>query len=1041
MSKQSNESSRATNVRGFLRRRIVKALIAALLCWVAYILAGNLLRQVAVEQIAELTGSKVKIKSVDFKLNGSIKISDLLISPLEEERYDNTILKAKTVYARFSTVSLLAFKPRLKKISIKDFIFNAQYDSDSARWNITSLKLIKPSAGAGKLPAVRLKRGVIQYSKVSNGQVNIVLTQRLNAELAPADGENLYSLYITNGGQADLDQIDLKGTWQKADLSKIKLTGRIDSITVPIFNNIWNIRNIDVQLEYDADNIYIRLIDIQSGQKTRITLAGRIDNYHTHPAFEVNIHIKDLFHASQPVPNAFVYTPSVLKLLGGFLQKFFIQYNPKGLVDMNVQAAGIFKELPKLVCLGKIICKDVSIRYQKFPYLLEHLTGVIDLTEKSAVLNDLQCKHGDVELRINGYSRNSGPDWDCKIELTSANMLLDDDVYQSLNKRQKKFWLEVAPTGRCAIEYLFEHKPNTAGKASLTAQLLGAAITYQYFPYPLRDLTGTVLIEPDKIKLTDVVSQYDGRCIRLDGKITDTHTEYPGFTVSIRADKVPIDSALRNALPDSQKEFYEHFHADGFVDADINVFPSEQDKHIIDYTAELSIKAKQLKYDKFPLSLRDVSLRASLRPDSVHLENLTAKWGTGKVFINGKIQHPTKADEKIRYRLCLNAEGLETSSDLKKLLLPGPAQILSQLQMEGQVNIQARLNNIDTNQSPENNIIVECLGNRINFEKFSCPLRNVKGTVVISNDNIELKNITAIRADNARTTKNGPAIKLDGHIALDANGFSGGQFHIFACEALFDDQFSTALNTIIGQPKHKILRFGSVADAYPKLAPTARVDLNIRNIQGGDLHRTVLVGFENIGIEQFFLTSAKENNHLDNDHITTDANENPVRTIGKMSGSLAVIGPVSSTSSRTGRLKLSISDMKVGKASLLAKLLYLLNLTQPKDFIFSRMTIDAYIKGDELLLQQVDIRGDAVAMRGSGRINLQTKAVDLDFTAGQLRLASAPLFIESLTEGLSGAFVRMKITGNFGNPQIKTTPLPVIKDTLSLFGEKPRREK
>jgi len=138
-------------------------LVAAL--WLVFTLTGRVLRRIAIAQIAELTNTKIDAESIDFNLNGSVFIRKLVIRPHQEPKYDNAILKAEMVYARFGIGSLLLLKPRLKEIIVNDFIFNAQYDLDTGRWNLSALKISVPAGGSGKMPLVNLERGTLQYSK------------------------------------------------------------------------------------------------------------------------------------------------------------------------------------------------------------------------------------------------------------------------------------------------------------------------------------------------------------------------------------------------------------------------------------------------------------------------------------------------------------------------------------------------------------------------------------------------------------------------------------------------------------------------------------------------------------------------------------------------------------------------------------------------------------------------------------------------------------------------------------------------------------
>jgi len=42
--------------------------------------------------------------------------------------------------------------------------------------------------------------------------------------------------------------------------------------------------------------------------------------------------------------------------------------------------------------------------------------------------------------------------------------------------------------------------------------------------------------------------------------------------------------------------------------------------------------------------------------------------------------------------------------------------------------------------------------------------------------------------------------------------------------------------------------------------------------------------------------------------------------------------------------------------------------------------------------------------------------------------------LQSLTEGLGGAVVRMEVTGNVHDPKIETKTLPLVEDTLKILG-------
>jgi hypothetical protein len=102
------------------------------------------------------------------------------------------------------------------------------------------------------------------------------------------------------------------------------------------------------------------------------------------------------------------------------------------------------------------------------------------------------------------------------------------------------------------------------------------------------------------------------------------------------------------------------------------------------------------------------------------------------------------------------------------------------------------------------------------------------------------------------------------------------------------------------------------------------------------------------------------------------------------------------------------------------------------------MFVDSYIRRDDLLVKKLDLSGQAVAFYGSGLMDLKTRNVDLVLTARGRRLATDdPSIWQSLTEGLGRAVIKMKVTGDFYDPDVKTETLPVIGETLRILGKKP----
>ncbi len=1107
--------------RRMFLRRLVDFLIFAVVIWLAFTLAGRFLRQVAIEQVAEFTSAKIQAESIDFNFDGSVSIEKLVIKPEQIREYDDAILKAEKVYARFDLGSLLLVRPRLRAITVNDFVFNARYDLDEGRWNIAELEFNVPKSGNGRMPGVRLERGRLQYSEVSKGQLKVVTEIPFNARLAPSkERPAAYNFTITTAEMSQAGKSTLKGTWQPGSMT---VTGGISTTELPRIERAWDIKVLAADLTYDSNSIYSLKMRVKDCVGTRSVDSNTV-------AFGEISFVKR--------QDAF-----------GFLQGFFRRFRPVGQIDFDIDASGNFGHISDSEFNAKVYCKDVSIRDVNFPYLVEHITGKVDLTRDSASFSNVSGAHNGVELTFDGWSKGFGMDWQYEIRIRSDNMVLDSDLYDALNIQQKKSWSVFSPSGTAAIDYTFKQQSPNRIKKTLNLGLIDVEANYKEFPYPLKNLAGDLSFDDHDITVSDLVSQYNGRTISFNGKVRGRNTERPIFDLSIGAKDVPLNSELAEALPAKQKNLYEQYDIAGLADANVKIFTPEPDAGPTSFIADVSLKECSLQLQKLPHLISDISAKAIVGPDSVNLRDFTGRYDEGTISLTGRIW-PTDQARQPRYCLEVRAERMEIDEDFIGLMPTSLAEYVSGLQPEGKINLAADLNKAGPNDCPEHKLTIDCLGNSASF-RFAkeppdaepapapFPLKDITGKLVITDDTIKLENITATAANDVPPAAITPTVKLDGQITLADNTFGNGRIAISANDFSFDRRLDPAL------PE-------GLRDLYVKLAPKGRFDLNLEDVKisraedgqkefdfdgtarlktcdldiwpkltdmnavldmnglyktgagfskssmraradtlkvsgktvtalkadmnydrdrqswlidnltadcyGGKLtgkleykqpaqgptQYLLQVGFVDIDLKQFlwdpnrsqvrsWTLSGEDNN---SPASLADSQLNGA-TSGKMSGSLSLTAGAAGGSWRLGRCRLIISDMHVGKPSPLAKLLYVLQLTDSEDFIFEQMFVDSYIKDNHLVFEKFDLSGKSLAFNGSGSMDLKTKQVNLALIVRGERLADAePSVLQSLAENIGSGVVRMDVTGNAYDPDVKIKTLPVIKDSLQIFGKK-----
>jgi hypothetical protein len=1073
---------------------LVASLLLAPLLWFFYIEGGLALSYLAIRQIARLTNTTIKTGSIEFQTDGSVFIKQLVISPKNEKGRD-TIFQAKTVYARFNPASLLLLRPRPKVMNVANFVFNAQYDLDTGLSNLSGIKITPPKGPVGDMPRILLKNGTLQYSKISNGQSQIAVSIPLDASFGLKEDPNEgYKFEITTATMSSgHGKSRLTGSWKPGIVT---VTGGISSIDVPELEMAWFVDVLAAQFKYDQNNDFVLTLNMPDLQSRRSAALDRLAS----------------------VGPAFLGKTGLFTALQGFLDR----YQPQGLVDIGLEVTGNMGQLSESELTGTVQCKDVTFGYYNFPYTIDHLTGQIDFTKNSVNLNNLRGKHKDANFFFNGWARDFGPDRKYQIRITSDNMPLDADLYEALNAKQKKFWTAFSPVGNAGVDLQLNRQSKTDKQTQLELQLLGIEAVYRNFPYKLQNLTGKLFFDSNNIIFSDVISQINDRKIALRGLIETSDTDRPAvYDFTIKVHNIPFDTKLQAALTDKQKNLYKQLSPVGLTGGWIKI--SRQGSEPASFTADLSINNASLKLDQFPLPVSDITTKVIFTPNLIVIKEFSGLYCDDPVSMTGHVY----LDEEYRqssYHLVLKLEQTQLSDYLFDLMPEALKKFVTELKPAGRINLTADLNKESLEKPPDYGITLDCQHNSVTIPKLPYPLKDINGTLIIKDNSIKLKDVTATTDSNVPGDSKLPAIKLNGELILTNDTYNSIILKLSAKDLIFDEQLALALPQYARPLYNKLSPAGhfdldfdkirisrtdnglnsidftgtvSLIDSSINMSGT-KIGLNapittkgtyitgegfsscqntlnggtlkilgktLTNLKGNicydsdacywsthdfiaDFYDGKLKGnfeFKQPAgqAEQYVLKTGFENVDLKQFLSDTTSGQAPEKghTSGNMTGSLSLNASLDDNSSRIGSCRLSITDMQVGKLSPLAKVLQVLQLSGLENYAFDRMYVDSFIQRNSLFIRKLDLSGQSTAFYGSGTMDLQSRNINMSLTSRGKRLATDdPSLLQSLTEGLGQAVVRMDVTGDLYDPKVTTKTLPVIEQTLRIFGTKPDKQ-
>ncbi len=978
----------------------IKVLVAAAVLASLFILASLKLSEIALKQIGELTNTKLTTDTLKLSLNGSVAIRNLVIRPNESADYDNTILRAKKVRAYFKTRSILLFRPRLKRIIISEFDFNIVYDSRNDQWNLGGLKKIRPKSGSGKVPKIFLNEGTLLYTKISEERSKRIAEIGFNLRLLPAlfidkpmeeagqdESEKVYNFGIHTSQWSKFGKINLYGQWYPG---RIKLVGEMEPAeeTKP---DVLSARKIKASLDYSENKEYSLRLDISDFESKK----EAVDEH-----FKI---LRSLFPMK----------------LGAFetLQDIFDRFRPGGLIDLAIEFSGNLGSLNESQLTGKVYCKDVWLCDKKFNYPVSKLIGRIDVSEKGATLHNLRGRHGDVELCFNGWTKKSNGEQLHDFEITSNNMILDEDLYKALKAQQQKVWDDFSPAGMVTIKQNVKKVPGRRSSV-LTIGLLNTSARWSHFPYPLKNLSGELFFDSNKITFTDVVSKSDKERIIINGKVISYNSSNPLYDIKIEAEEVdPVfiqteeyTKHIEVLMPDYVLKTINELQITGNVNFTAHM-ENKAGKGSLDYDIDIECLGNYIDYAPISYPLRDVTGRMKLTNEAIQLKDVKGRPAEGiqitesrsNIKIDGQIG--MKNNRFSNAVLRIRAERINLDEGLGAALPKQLSKIYFDTSPTGLCDVNFSKVRIFTTSDDSKYIGFE---GSIEFD--GCNF-NISPAITELNGTLQIEGLY----------KSGYGF-LEGHSEL--KGFSGR----------IKDKLLTKLKANVVYD-NKLKLWQSTQMTCRCYDGTVAGRFALRTEPGGAYY-VLDAGFYDINLKQFLSDPYRYQGQGETAGQITGKGK-PDYSQGNMDGSLSIKSTIGSEGERTGRCRLAITDMRVGKLSPIAKLLYVLKPTEAKDFAFEQMAVDSYIRNNNLFLKKVDISGEAIAFNGLGHLDLEELNIDLILTARGRRLAGAkPGVLQSLTEGLGQGIVRMDVTGNIYDPKVITETLPVIKGALHLLGTK-----
>ncbi len=421
----------------------------------------------------------------------------------------------------------------------------------------------------------------------------------------------------------------------------------------------------------------------------------------------------------------------------------------------------------------------------------QKISGRFTLGQQGASFEDVQAYVDGALFR--GNATLDGLSWPCQLQcnLAATNLLLDQRLAAALPQSMRVQWDRLQPSGLVDVSAVIRHENNRWSTAA-TLQSKGVDVRFDRFPYPVRDLNGTIQYEDGVVHCQELFGTVDGQPMRCQMRLAPRNSGLPQWFRASVEGSIAINDALiaaltpRNELPTKLESFVRSLSPTGGVQvaaAEIQIDPAGNKSQRID----LRFEDAQLRYDGFPYPLYGVHGQVIIEDDTTQLVNFVAENGDAASIECDGTYRMTPAGGELGLQFV--GRGVPLDRTLRAAL-PASSQLTWDALAPVGVLEQIAVSVTKTPDRAEPQLeIAASLGatsgvsqNTVSVRPNALPYRMdlVSGKVLYADGQVRLEQLDG-RHDGTRLAANGTCVEAkDGRWQLDLNVLSGSRMTVDA---------------------------------------------------------------------------------------------------------------------------------------------------------------------------------------------------------------------------------------------------------------------
>jgi hypothetical protein len=1029
---------------------------------------------------------QVRVQSARLVDNKGIEIRGLTITARDEDDRAAALIDLDEVLlvCDVSTEKLVRGDLQIQQVILRRPTLRATRSADGT-WNVAGLLPLpkfsdKPN---GPMPETIIEDATIKLVDHARGGAHLTLRDvNLRLKSSSSDPAVPGPLQITGELQTDrLGSAQISGVWDPASKSwnlrgtiqGLRISPELHDLVPPEFMaKLDLIRTLRANCQVSFGVVHDPLAEVKTKYDVEVKLAeGRIDdsripypitdittqlrlrnagfeiNELTATAGETTLRVNghgEGFTATSPMElnvecRRLDLDQRWLELLPQKVRTGYHKFLPHGEIHADAKFSFDGERWHKELLVR---CLDVSFSYYRLPYRIEQTTGAIQLVDQDVTFH-LRGFAGSQAVRIEGKLSNPGPRATGWVELKGEGIPLDETLFQSLRGKAQSVVRSLRPQGTFDLtarlwrddptHKLFQHR--------MFVKLNGCTINFAKFPYPIREIRGTLESHNRRWTLHNLEGANDSGRIACRGLI-EAPSEGGRMQLFFTGLNVPLDDELRDAMGKETRQFWNDMHLRGAVDLACDVMYEPQGKRLsLHVRAEPLGTGTSFQPNCFPYRFTaaakkpgDIRLRESIRQETPGSN--AARLPGVIVFRSGAYLPPHQGagaaiKNRVDFRrLKLRHEQSEFTADGRcmkyvdgtwRFQLDRIAADRIRLDRDPQLvsALPDKLRRAVVKLKPTGPIH---LGGQLEFSGSAHRQRAITSRWDVTLDTYGGSLDCGVKLDHlqggVRLTGgfDGQTFRSQGELKIDSASCKGFYFTDIRGPMLLNGSEIILghwgrRNGNQGQARHlsaKFLGGNVVADVWAGLGATPKFALR--------------AGLSDANLET-----------VSQEHIS-----GKTAMKGKIHAQLQLSGTGRGINSLAGRGEIALREADVYELPVMVALLKILSVRQVDPTAFTRGDISFDIKANHLYFDKLDFQGDAISLHGKGEMDLD-QHIKLKFYTtigpGQFQI---PL-IKNLLGQASQQIMVIHVDGSLSNPKLTQEVFPNLNRALNRIGDTPRR--